>query len=649
MTVIMHILIAIVAAKIAAELAERVKVPAVVGEIIAGLIIGPSALGLLPRDDTLMILGEIGVILLLFDVGLEIDLGELLSVGRAALTVAVVGVIVPFVLGFGVGLAFDMSGNEALFVGAALTATSVGITARVFGDLHALAMVEARTVLGAAVADDVIGLVILTVVVRLVTKGSISALDVGQVVVVALVFLVGASLVGVRLVPPFFEWVARNSRASGTLMVFGLALALVLSKLAEVAKLAPIVGAFVAGISLSRSTVADRVHRELTPLGQLLIPVFFLQIGVDADVGQFVKPAVLGLAAALLVVAIIGKLVSAVGLIGSPGDRMLVGMAMIPRGEVGLIFATIGLQEAVFGDNVYASVLLVVLATTLLTPPLLRWRLLRMRAAGGSTASVADGASEVPPGGWFAIEQHASGSRVDLVQQPDEAHTLEVALQAALLADAHTPGPGLFAWLSAEDVSPLAWTAASREAFLELLRSGRPRAWRFVTMTGVLDRSLPELGAAVAEQQAEAYEFDPIAHLDWSTLAAARESLAGEDPRSLLSDHVLLAALVIDATDDDPDRAATLAASVAYELGLDSDEATDVVELLRDLPVFVHTAHSVEAFDEARDLELAQRVGSAAHVRALEVLARAENAGDVLLEQRLGELAEHLLSSLDQI
>jgi len=648
MTVIMHILIAIVAAKIAAELAERVKVPAVVGEIIAGLIIGPSALGLLPRDDTLMILGEIGVILLLFDVGLEIDLGELLSVGRAALTVAVIGVVVPFVLGFGVGLAFDMSGNEALFVGAALTATSVGITARVFGDLHALAMVEARTVLGAAVADDVIGLVILTVVVRLVTKGSISAFDVGQVVVVALVFLVGASLIGVRLVPPVFEWLARNSRASGTLMVFGLALALALSKLAELAKLAPIVGAFVAGISLSRSKVADRVHRELTPLGQLLIPVFFLQIGVDADVGQFVKPAVLGLAAALLAVAIIGKLVSAVGLIGSPGDRMLVGMAMIPRGEVGLIFATIGLQESVFGNNVDASVLLVVLATTLLTPPLLRWRLLRMRA-GGSTASVADGASEAPPGGWFAIEQHASGSRVDLVQEPDQAHTLEVALQAALLADAHTPGPGLFAWLSAADGSPLVWTAPSREAFLELLRSGGPRAWRFVTMTGVLDRSLPELGAAVAEQQAEAYEFDPIAHLDWATLAAARESLAGEDPRSVLADHVLLAALAMDATDDDPDRSATMAAKVADELGLGRQAATDVGALLRDLPVFVRTAHSVEAFDEDRDLELASRVGSSAQVRALEVLARAENAGDVVLEQRVRELADHLLSSLDQI
>ncbi len=594
MTVIMHILIAIVAAKVAAEIAERVKVPAVVGEIVAGLIIGPSALGLLPRDEALLVLGEIGVILLLFDVGLEIDLGELLSVGRAALTVAVIGVVVPFVLGFGVGLAFDMSGNEALFVGAALTATSVGITARVFGDLRALATVEARTVLGAAVADDVIGLVILTVVVRLVTEGSISAFDVGQVVVVALVFLVGASLIGVRLVPPAFEWLARHSRASGTLMVFGLALALALSKLAELAKLAPIVGAFVAGISLSRSTVADRVHHELTPLGQLLIPVFFLQIGVDADVSQFAKPAVLALAGALLAVAIAGKLVSAVGLVGSPGDRLLVGMAMIPRGEVGLIFATIGLQEAVFGDNVYASVLLVVLATTLLTPPLLRWRLLRMaRSFATEGAELGDPAPagaepvEPPEGGWFVEGHYRSRPTVDLARRPSEPQVLEVALRAALLADTRTPGPELFAWLDAGAGTPLAWDNAAREAFFDLLRTGGPRAWRFLAMTGILHRCLPELGEAVNDLQSEAMAFDPIAHLDWPTLSAAREIVAVEAEPAEHSDPALLAALAIDAGDGDADRTADLARAMAERLALGPEAHDRTRSLARDLPVAV--------------------------------------------------------------
>src|SRR3954452_20438273 len=168
------ILVVLVAAKLAAEGAERVGVPAVVGEILAGMVIGPSMLGLVGAGEPLRTLGEIGVILLLLEVGLEMDLRELGAVGRASLSVATVGVALPFLAGIPVGLAFGMDSQEAIFVGAALTATSVGITARVFGDLRALASVEARTVLGAAVADDVIGLVILTIVTRIVTEGRVS-------------------------------------------------------------------------------------------------------------------------------------------------------------------------------------------------------------------------------------------------------------------------------------------------------------------------------------------------------------------------------------------------------------------------------------------------------------------------------------------
>ena len=269
-TVLFHLLVVLVAAKVAAELAERVGVPAVVGEILAGILIGPSALGLVHGDEVVRVLGEIGVILLLLEVGLEMDIAELASVGRAAMLVAIVGVVAPFVLGGGVGLAFGMSGKEALFVGAALTATSVGITARVFGDLKVLATVEARTVLGAAVADDVIGLVILTVVVRLVTAGSVSVLDVGQVVLVALIFLVGATAIGLRITPPIFHWVDRHSRSAGTLVAIALAFTLAMAELANSAKLAPIVGAFVAGVVLSRSSVSERVRTELTPVGHLL-------------------------------------------------------------------------------------------------------------------------------------------------------------------------------------------------------------------------------------------------------------------------------------------------------------------------------------------------------------------------------------------
>src|SRR5215213_9284883 len=211
--VLVHILVVLVAAKVAAEVSERIGVPAVVGEIVAGIIVGPSLLDLVGPDEVLRVLGQLGVILLLLEVGLEMDLHELGAVGRASLSVATVGVVLPFLAGIPVGLAFGMDGQEAIFVGAALTATSVGITARVFGDLRALASVEARTVLGAAVADDVIGLVILTVVVRLVAEGSISVVSVAGVAGLAVVFLAVTTGVGVKLAPRLFDLVHRVSRA----------------------------------------------------------------------------------------------------------------------------------------------------------------------------------------------------------------------------------------------------------------------------------------------------------------------------------------------------------------------------------------------------------------------------------------------------
>ncbi|MEO7837460.1 MAG: cation:proton antiporter, partial [Acidimicrobiales bacterium] len=203
-SILLDILVVLVAAKLAAELAERVGLPAVVGEILAGLAIGPSMLGLVAPSEVLRTLGELGVILLLLQVGLEMDLADLGAVGKASMLVAVVGVALPFVAGFGVMTAFGESGNTAVFVGAALTATSVGITARVFGDLGVLASVEARTVLGAAVADDVLGLIILTVVVRIVSQGSVSVAGVAGVAGLAVAFLVVTAGVGARLSPWLF-------------------------------------------------------------------------------------------------------------------------------------------------------------------------------------------------------------------------------------------------------------------------------------------------------------------------------------------------------------------------------------------------------------------------------------------------------------
>src|SRR5262245_52879121 len=344
-TVLTDILVVLVGAKRAAEAAERLGVPAVVGEIVAGILIGPSVLGLVgDGDDVLRTLGEIGVILLLLEVGMEMDLAELGRVGRASLLVDAVGVVCPMVLGLGaMHLVGDVGDNapivwpdhNALFVGAALTSTSVGITARVFGDLRALASVEARTVLGAAVADDVMGLVVLTVVVRLVTEGSVSALSVAGIVAVAVGFIVIAGAVGLRVSGPLFRGIDRLARSPGTLVALALAFTLAFARLADAARLAPIIGAFLAGIALSRSSQAPAIRPELAPVGQRFIPVFFLQIGIDADIGAFGRAGVLRDAALLLAAAVLGKLVSPLGAWGSPGDKLLIGLGMLPRGEIG--------------------------------------------------------------------------------------------------------------------------------------------------------------------------------------------------------------------------------------------------------------------------------------------------------------------------
>src|SRR4051794_40521867 len=324
-SVLLDILIVLIAAKVAAELAERVNVPAVVGEIVAGVIIGPSILSLVGSNETLSVLGELGVILLLLGVGMEMDISELGAVGRSAISVACVGVVVPMVGGFAAASALGHSSNQSLFIGAALAATSVGITARVFSDLRALATVEARTVLGAAVADDVLGLVILTVVVRLVSEGSVSIGDVALILVVAIGFLIVATFVGSRLAPSIFQFLDRNARSAGTLVAIAFAFTLGFAELADAAQLAPIVGAFVAGLALSGSSASERIQRELAPVGHLFIPVFFLEIGISARIETFVKPEVLGIAGGLLAVAIVGKLLASVGALGAPGDKLLIG------------------------------------------------------------------------------------------------------------------------------------------------------------------------------------------------------------------------------------------------------------------------------------------------------------------------------------
>ncbi len=619
------ILVVLVAAKLAAEIAERVGIPAVVGEIVAGILIGRSALGLIGHhDEVLRTLGELGVILLLLEVGMEMDLAELGKVGRTSFLVAIVGIAAPMGLGFGAMQAMGFDFNTSLFVGAALTATSVGITARVFGDLRALATAEARIVLGAAVADDVMGLVVLTVVVRLVTEGSVSAVSVAGIIGVAIAFLLVGAGIGLRIAPPLFAFIHRISRSTGTLVALAFAFTLVFARVAEAARLAPIVGAFVAGLALSRSDQSERIRNELAPVGHLFIPVFFLLIGVDADIGAFTRVAVLRDAAVLLVVAVVGKLVSPLGAIGSPGDKVLIGLGMLPRGEVGLIFATLGRTAGVLDDDLYASLLLVVLLTTLITPQLLKSRFSRM--AHGSVAEPDEAGEPQPPGGWLGIGR----AEVELAARPPSADATEVALTAAVAIAHRLPGPALSNWLATVPPAFKRWNIELLDKFLDLIERGNARSWRFLDVAGVLEGMSPTLHRAISLRSDDARTIDPLARYRFADVERLRR-LEGDDPialaaqRLLEPERLILALLLVDALDAERSRQ-DAALAVMVELGIGVEVQRAVVSLIADANLLWAAALRASAFDQEKVLTLAAHLQTPERTRALYVLTMLHNA-----------------------
>jgi Kef-type K+ transport system membrane component KefB len=637
--ILLDILVVLLAAKLAAEIADRVGVPAVVGEIAAGVVIGPSALGLVHSSEALQTLAQLGVILLLLQVGLEMDLAELGSVGRASVTVALVGVVVPLVGGALVGLAIGMNGKEALFVGAALTATSVGITARVFGDLRALATVEARTVLGAAVADDILGLVILTVVTRVVTEGSISPFGISWVIVVALGFVVLTTVIGLRVAPPVFAIIRRYSRSSGTLVALALAFTLGISELAHAADLAPIVGAFVAGLVLSRSTAAQKVRTELGPVGHLLIPVFFLQIGIDADVAKFAEPAVFGTAVVLLVIGVLGKLAAVFGLFGAPGDRLLVGIGMIPRGEVGLIFATLGLQQHVFGQDVYAALLLVVLVTTVGTPPALRWRLLAVRGKERQVvaAAVASGAE---------LTRVTDAGTVEIIGEPLPSDALVGALTVARLAEHHALGPTVLEWLNAFPPGPRRWDDRARLELWRLLREGGSRSWRLLTASGVLQRALPELDDALARGSSDVFDVDPVGALRFPRTQALRQALTTAGSVIAAIEAMLLAALILDVCENSDVEPVIVARRTVQRLDLGARIEETVAGLITDAGLLPAAVRRIDAFEPEPVLTLAMHLETTDQLNALQFFTHATFTGDRWELERLDSLCDLVRQTL---
>ncbi len=400
--ILIGLALVLVVAKAMGDVFERLGQPAVLGEILAGVVLGNLDLlgwgwfDRLSEQQAFQGLAEIGVILLLFEVGLESDMGKMARAGAAATAVAVVGVICPVALGFGVHqlLVPEASWHVHLFVGAVLAATSVGITARVLRDLGHLDSPTARVILGAAVIDDVIGLVVLSMAVGIVTAAdsgqSVAAWEIIRIALLAVGFLVAAALLGRPASIALFR-VVSFLQIRGVLLAAALAFCFAVAYLAALVGLHPIVGAFAAGLVLDEVSCRDLAGREehglevqLQPIASFLVPVFFVYTGARVDLGAM-SGDILLLAAALTFVAILGKQACALAAFGSGVDRLSVGIGMIPRGEVGLIFATVGTTTMLAGSPVvsagsYAAAVIMVMVTTLVTPPLLAWSLHRKAA-----------------------------------------------------------------------------------------------------------------------------------------------------------------------------------------------------------------------------------------------------------------------------
>ncbi len=381
----------LIAGKLSGELFERIGQPAVLGELIAGVILGGSLLGIIPTspDDPLTeivkLLAEVGVVILLFEIGLETDLKAMFRVGPGASTVALVGIVLPMLGGALFWISplakaeFSTAGasTTAIFLGAALTATSVGITARVLQDLNVMRSVESRLIIGAAVIDDVLGLVLLGLVSSLAAGQAVTVLSVAGNLGVAIGFLVVAVGIGLVVAPRLFD-VLDRMRVRGVMLVSGFAFVLVLSALADVVGSAMIIGAFAAGVILSGTNQFDVIAERIKPVADIFTPVFFLSIGAELNVALLnpLNPEnlpVLAVGFSLLIIAIIGKLAAGWAVPWRKFNKVAVGVGMMPRGEVGLIFANIGLVTGVLTPELFGAIIIMVIGTTFMAPPLLKW------------------------------------------------------------------------------------------------------------------------------------------------------------------------------------------------------------------------------------------------------------------------------------
>ncbi|MBD2425345.1 cation:proton antiporter [Phormidium sp. FACHB-1136] len=411
-SVLLSLIVVYLAAKIGGELCARVNLPPVLGELLGGVVVGVSALhlivfpeagtnpdsilmnfvswvtGIAPEDglsrvfagesEALSVLAELGVIILLFEIGLESDLKELIRVGPQAAVVAVIGVVVPFAAGTAglIGL-FGVDTIPAVFAGAALTATSIGITAKVLAELQKLSSTEGQIIIGAAVLDDVLGIIVLAVVASLAKTGEIEILNVVYLVIGAAVFLVGSIFLG-RLLSPYFVALVEKLRTRGQVLISSLIFAFVLAYIASAIHLEAILGAFAAGLILAETSKHKELEEQISPIADMLVPIFFITVGARTDISVLNpldpnnRPGLI-IASFLVVVAFVGKVVTGFAVFGQPGiNRLAVGIGMVPRGEVGLVFAGVGAASGVLTESLDAAIIVMVILTTFLAPPLLR-------------------------------------------------------------------------------------------------------------------------------------------------------------------------------------------------------------------------------------------------------------------------------------
>ena len=411
--VLLSLVFIYLASKLGGELSRLVDLPPVLGELIAGVVVGVSALHLLVFPETgavagdsvvmtilqkiaglnsesiqevftissevISVLAEIGVIILLFEIGLESDLRELQKVGSRAAIVAVIGVVAPFVAGTaGLVLIFGMPTIPAVFAGAALTATSIGITSKVLSELGQLKSTEGQIIVGAAVIDDVLGIIVLAVVASLAKTGEVDVTNLIYLIISATAFLLGSIFLG-KFFNKSFVAIAEKLQTRGKLVIPALVFAFSMAFLANAIHLEAILGAFAAGLVLDETDKRKELDQQVIPIADILVPIFFVSVGARVDLSVLNPSSAdnrqgLVIAAFLIVVAIIGKIITGWAIIGKEKiNRLAIGIGMIPRGEVGLVFAGIGAASGVLDKPLQAAIIIMVILTTFVAPPLLRF------------------------------------------------------------------------------------------------------------------------------------------------------------------------------------------------------------------------------------------------------------------------------------